>query len=142
MEARRRQYPPGLRKRAVRLMTESQADHRPGWAAINSIAARLGVATAETGRKWRKWVHRAEIDGGVRPGVSREESAEPPPPESAAAASVLIEPSFATVPALGLQSFREGRPYIAPGEAAAEAALPDIAAALPGSDPDRLPHDR
>jgi NTE family protein len=50
---------------------------------------------------------------------------------SVAAAGVLIEPSFAGVQAGGLQSFTEGRPYIAPGEAAAEAALPAIADRLP-----------
>jgi NTE family protein len=51
--------------------------------------------------------------------------------QAAAAATVLIEPSFAAAPNVGLQSFHEGRPYIAPGEAAAEAAIPDIAARLP-----------
>ena len=51
--------------------------------------------------------------------------------QATAAAAVLIETSFAAIPGLGLHSFREGRPYIAPGEAAAETALPHIAAALP-----------
>jgi len=51
--------------------------------------------------------------------------------ESTAAASVLIEPTFATGTGLGLQSFHQGRPYIAPGEDAAEAALPLMAACLP-----------
>ena len=51
--------------------------------------------------------------------------------ESVAPASVLIEPTFATGTGLGLQSFHQGRPYIAPGEDAAEAALPSIAASLP-----------
>ena len=73
MEDRRRQYPPELRERAVRLVAESRADHESEWAAIDSVATKLGVATAET---VRKWVRRAEIDGGVRPGVSSEESAE------------------------------------------------------------------
>jgi transposase len=73
MEDRRRQYPPESREWAVRLVAESRADHDSEWAAINSVAAKLGVATAETARKC---VRRAEIDGGVRPGVSSEESAE------------------------------------------------------------------
>jgi NTE family protein len=47
------------------------------------------------------------------------------------AATVVIEPSFAGTPSAGLQSFAKGRPYIAPGEVAAEAALPEIAATLP-----------
>jgi NTE family protein len=51
--------------------------------------------------------------------------------ESTAAATVLIEPTFAAGTGLGLQSFHQGRPYIAPGEDAAQAALPRIAASLP-----------
>ena len=42
------------------------------WAAINAVAQKLGVGTAET---VRKWVRQAEIDAGSRPGVSTEESA-------------------------------------------------------------------
>ena len=48
-----------------------------------------------------------------------------------AAATVLLEMDFAEIPGLGLHAFSEGRPYIAPGEAAAEAALPALSAALP-----------
>jgi NTE family protein len=50
---------------------------------------------------------------------------------SADAAAVLIQVDATSIPSVGLQSFHRGRPYIAPGEAAAEAALPDIAACLP-----------
>jgi NTE family protein len=46
-------------------------------------------------------------------------------------AAVLIEADFSGVPSVGLQSFARGRPYIAPGEAAAEAAMPAIAERLP-----------
>ncbi len=38
-----------------------------------SIAAKLGIGSTET---VRKWVRRAQIDGGDRPGVTSEESAE------------------------------------------------------------------
>jgi len=37
------------------------------------VAAKLGIGTTET---VRKWVRRAEIDVGARPGVTSEESAE------------------------------------------------------------------
>jgi NTE family protein len=47
------------------------------------------------------------------------------------AATVLIEPDFSAVPEVGLRAFHQGRRFIAPGEAAAEAALPRLAAALP-----------
>ncbi len=50
---------------------------------------------------------------------------------SAEAATVLIRTDFASIPKVGLQSFAAGRPYIAPGEVAAEAALPEITALLP-----------
>lgn len=50
---------------------------------------------------------------------------------SVEAATVLIKTNFASIPKVGLQSFAAGRPYIAPGEAAAEAALPEITALLP-----------
>ncbi len=45
-------------------------DHDSEWAAMRSIAEMLGIATTET---LRKWVRRAEVDGGARPGVSTAE---------------------------------------------------------------------
>lgn len=42
------------------------------WAAINAVAQKLGVGSAET---VRKWVRQAEIDQGQRAGSSTEESA-------------------------------------------------------------------
>ena len=66
-------YPPELRERAVRLVVESRADHRSEWEAMRWVAAKLGIGTTET---VRKWVRRAEIDVGARPGVTSEESAE------------------------------------------------------------------
>ena len=37
------------------------------------MATKLGIGSTET---VRKWVRKAEVDGGVRPGVTSEESAE------------------------------------------------------------------
>jgi len=61
-----RRYPPELRERAVRMVLEHQQEYGSQWAAIVSIAEKFGPS-AET---LRNWVRRAEVDGGVRPGVA------------------------------------------------------------------------
>jgi transposase len=62
-------YPQELGERAVRLVLEHQDEHPSQWAAICSIAHKFGVS-AET---LRKWVRRAEIDEGSRPGLTTQE---------------------------------------------------------------------
>ncbi len=62
-------YPVEVRERAVRLVQEHQQEYPSPWAAITSIATKCGM-TPET---LRKWVRRAEIDAGVRPGLTSEE---------------------------------------------------------------------
>src|SRR5680860_723166 len=66
---RRGRYPSELRERAVRLVFEAQEHAGSQWAAICSIAEKLGP-TPET---VRHWVRRAEIDEGRRPGLTTEE---------------------------------------------------------------------
>ena len=73
MGHRRGRYPADLRQRAVRLVAESKAEYDTEWSAITSIAAKLGIGSAET---LRKWVRQAEIDAGTRAGMSSDESAE------------------------------------------------------------------
>jgi len=53
----------------VRLVLEQQHEHGSQWAAMESIAAKIGC-TAET---LRKWVRRAERDSGLRAGLTRSE---------------------------------------------------------------------
>ena len=67
------QYPPELRDRAVRMVAEVTPDYPSQWAAITAVAQKLGIGTAET---LRKWVRRAEIDDGRRPGLTSQEHAE------------------------------------------------------------------
>jgi transposase len=59
-------YSPEVRERAVRLVIEHQGEHESQWAAIVSIAGKIGCS-AET---LRKWVRRTEVDGGTRAGIS------------------------------------------------------------------------
>jgi len=62
-------YPEEVRERAVRLVQEHQAEYPSPWAAITSIATKCGM-TPET---LRKWVLRADVDPGTRPGLTSEE---------------------------------------------------------------------
>jgi transposase len=56
----------------VRLVAEHRGEYETEYAAIRSIAAKLGIAVAET---LRQWVRQAEVDAGQHPGVTSEESA-------------------------------------------------------------------
>ena len=71
--SRRSPFPRELRERAVRMVAEIRPNYETEWAAIGAVAAKLGVGSSET---VRKWVRQAEVDGGQRPGVTTEEPAE------------------------------------------------------------------
>ena len=51
------------------MLLEHQGEHSSQWAAIGSIASKIGC-TAET---LRKWVRQAERDTGRRPGLTSDE---------------------------------------------------------------------
>ena len=67
--ARPSRYSPEMRERAVRMVREHAAEYPSQWAAITSIAEKLGC-TAET---LRKWVRQAERDTGQRHGLTTDE---------------------------------------------------------------------
>ena len=67
--SRATRYSPEVRDRAVRMVFEQRADYGSQWAAIQSIAAKIGCK-AET---LRLWVRRHERDHDLREGPSTAE---------------------------------------------------------------------
>ena len=67
--ARPRKYSPEVRERAVRMVREHGPEHPSQWAAITSIASKIGC-TAQT---LRTWVRQAERDSGQRGGLTTDE---------------------------------------------------------------------
>jgi transposase len=66
---RRTKFPAEVRERGVRLVFEQTPSHGSQWAAIVSVASKLGC-TPET---LRKWVRQEERNGGSRAGLTTTE---------------------------------------------------------------------
>ena len=64
-----KQYSPEVRKRAVRMVFEHEVEYESQWAAMLSIASKIGCTTETL----RKWVRQAERDQGRRAGLTSEE---------------------------------------------------------------------
>ncbi len=67
--SKRGRYPQEVRDRAVRLVQEHRGEYPSEWAAVTSIAGKLGVGTEAL----RLWLRRAEVDQHQRPGVTSAE---------------------------------------------------------------------
>jgi transposase len=67
--SRSSRYAPEVRERAVRMVREHEREYASQWAAITSIAEKIGCS----GETLRHWVRQAERDEGLRPGLTTEE---------------------------------------------------------------------
>ena len=61
-------FSPEVRARAVRMVLDHAGEHPSRWAAVTSIAAKIGC----TPQTLHDWVKKAEIDSGKRAGVPTE----------------------------------------------------------------------
>ena len=64
-------YSPEVRERAVRMVLTGEHEHKSRWAAIQSVAAKIGCTTETL----RSWVNKIEVDSGARPGVTTDQAA-------------------------------------------------------------------
>ena len=62
-------YSPEVRERAVRMVQEHRGEYPSLWAAIESIAPKIGCVP----QTLNEWVRKHEIDTGMRDGVTSEE---------------------------------------------------------------------
>ena len=58
-------FSPEVRARAVRMVLDHTSEHHSRWAAVSSVAAKIGC----TPQTLHDWVKKAEIDSGQRAGV-------------------------------------------------------------------------
>lgn len=66
---RQSRIPQEVRDRAVRMVFEHRDEYPSQWATIRSIAEKFDVHRETL----RNWVRQAEVDGGIRPGLSTDE---------------------------------------------------------------------
>lgn len=59
-------YSPEVRERAVRLVQEHRGEYPSLWAAVESIAPKIGCVP----QTLLDWVKRTEVDSGARPGTT------------------------------------------------------------------------
>ena len=63
-------FSPEVRERAVRMVREHRGDYPSLWAAIESIAPKIGCVP----QTLLEWVKRVEVDTGMREGVTSSET--------------------------------------------------------------------
>jgi len=65
-----KKFSPEVRERAVRMVQEHRGEYPSLWAAVESIAPKIGCVP----QTLLAWVQRQEIDSGVREGVTSAEA--------------------------------------------------------------------
>ena len=63
-------FSPEVRERAVRMVQEQRGEYPSLWAAIESIAPKIGCVP----QTLHEWIKRAEVDAGKREGVTTSEA--------------------------------------------------------------------
>ena len=69
MSKKSNQFSPEVRERAVRMVREHRDEYPSLWAAIESIAPKIGCVP----QTLHEWVKRDQIDTGVRDGITTSE---------------------------------------------------------------------
>ncbi len=69
--SKRTRYSPEVKERAVRMVFEHSSEYSSQWAAIRSIAEKIGCSSETL----RKWAQQAERDQGLRRGLTSDERA-------------------------------------------------------------------
>ena len=65
-----KKFSPEVRERAVRMVQEHRGEYPSLWAAIESIAPKIGCVP----QTLLEWVKRVEVDSGVREGITTSEA--------------------------------------------------------------------
>ena len=69
MSKKSNRFSPEVRERAVRMVQEHRGEYPSLWAAIESIAPKIGCVP----QTLNEWVRKIEIDTGLRDGITSEE---------------------------------------------------------------------